>query len=291
MAFGEGGEEHFLDDFGERGGGGVDGAGERIAAEGAEPHPPHLRLLTRIQGQEVVVEHDHHAIAPHDRPLGGKVERHDRNLLEVDVLPDVELRPVGEREDADAFVFANLRVVEAPELRPLVFRIPAVELVAKRKHPLLGPALFFVAAGTAEGGVEPILVERLPQGLRLHDVGVDLAAVGDRIDAGRPALFVDMHDQLEAQLLGDIGVAHAIHFLKLPGRIDVHQREGGLGRVKSLLGKANHHGRILADRVEHHRVFKLGGHLTDDVDALGFELTKMGEIVGGHAWPNGKLSI
>jgi hypothetical protein len=32
----------------------------------------------------------------------GEIERHDRNLLEVDVLPDVELGPVREREDADA---------------------------------------------------------------------------------------------------------------------------------------------------------------------------------------------
>ena len=32
----------------------------------------------------------------------GEVERHDRDVLQVDVLPDVELGPVREREDADA---------------------------------------------------------------------------------------------------------------------------------------------------------------------------------------------
>jgi hypothetical protein len=39
----------------------------------------------------------------HHRPLGGEIERHDLDVLGEDVLPDVELGPVRQREDADRF--------------------------------------------------------------------------------------------------------------------------------------------------------------------------------------------
>ena len=200
----------------------------------------------------------------------------------MDVLPDVELGPIGDREDADALPLLDLRVVEVPELGPLVLRIPAVVFVPEGKHPLLGPRLLLVAAGPAEGGVEAVFVEGLPQALRLHDVGVDLAAVREGVDPLGPPLLVDMDDELEAELLGDVLVAELVHVAELPRRVDVHEREGGLGRKEGLLREAHHDGRVLADRVKHDRVFKLGGHLADDVDALGLELTEMGEVVGGH---------
>ena len=40
----------------------------------------------------------------------------------------------------------------------------------------------------------------------------------------------------------------------------------------AFMRQAHQHGRVLADRVEHHRVLELGRDLADDVDALGFEL-------------------
>ena len=43
------------------------------------------------------------------------------------------------------------------------------------------------------------------------------------------------------------------------------------------------HRRVLADRVEHHRVLELGRHLADDVDALGLELLQMRQQVSAHA--------
>src|SRR5690606_41993650 len=45
LALGGGSEEGLLDYLGQRGGPALDGAGERIAAEGAEPHAAQLGLL------------------------------------------------------------------------------------------------------------------------------------------------------------------------------------------------------------------------------------------------------
>ena len=44
----------------------------------------------------LVVDHDELALPVDDRPLGGEIERHDRDLLAQDVGPDVELGPVGD---------------------------------------------------------------------------------------------------------------------------------------------------------------------------------------------------
>src|SRR6266480_2235212 len=53
-----------------------------------------------------------------------EVERDDRNVLEVDVLPDIDLGPVREREHADALAGTQLAVEQAPELGTLPLRIP-----------------------------------------------------------------------------------------------------------------------------------------------------------------------
>ena len=104
----------------------LDRAGQRVAAERAEAHRFASRLLAGAQRHALVVDHDQRAVALDDRPLGGEVERHDRDVLEVDVLPDVELGPVRQREHADALALVLARVVEAPQLRALVLRVPAV---------------------------------------------------------------------------------------------------------------------------------------------------------------------
>jgi hypothetical protein len=74
-----------------------------------------LRRFARAQRHALVIDHDQRAVALDDRALGREVQRHDRDVFEMDVLPDVELGPVGEREDADALALVLARVVEAPE--------------------------------------------------------------------------------------------------------------------------------------------------------------------------------
>ena len=54
-------------------------------------------------------------------------------------------------------MFSPLRVpavVEVPQLRALVARVPLAELVAEAEDPLLGAGLLLVAAGAAEHGAE-----------------------------------------------------------------------------------------------------------------------------------------
>ena len=283
-----GGDQHLFDDLRQGGGIGVDGTGQRVATQGAEAHQLLLHFVFRAYGHALVIHHDLDAIALHHWAMGGKVERHYVDVLEIDVLPDVQLGPVGEREHPDALPLVDLAVVDAPQLRALVLRIPAVGLVTEGVDPLLGTGLLLVAAGAAEGGIEAVFVERLLEPLCLHDVGVLAAAVHEGVDVHGQAVRVLVDDEIQPVLLGGL-VPELDHLLELPVGVHVEQREGDLARIEGLAGQVQHDGGVLADGVHHHRVLELGGHLADDVDALGFQLLQVGKSFTVHVWVLGSL--
>src|SRR5919204_2829290 len=135
----------------------LDRAGQRIAAEGAEPDLAHARRLAVMERHPVVVDHDQRAVALDDRPGPGEVQGDDRDLLAVDVPPDVELGPVGKRKHAHRFTPMLHRVVKAPELGSLSLRVPSMLRRAEGEDALLGTRRLFVAPRTADGGVEAVL--------------------------------------------------------------------------------------------------------------------------------------
>src|SRR5579863_9025887 len=108
-------DQHLLDDVVEARGLALDGRRERIATERAEAHHPHLLDLAGLQRHAIVIAHDEESVALDHRAGSGEVERYHRNLLGAGVVPDVELRPVGKREDADGLALADARVVEIPD--------------------------------------------------------------------------------------------------------------------------------------------------------------------------------
>src|SRR6202790_567014 len=195
-------------------------ASQRIATERAESDSSDLWALTRFERETIVVDHDERPAAANHRARLREIERDHGDSLLMEVDPDVELGPVRERKHADALAFAFAPVVKAPRLGALPFRIPAVLGIPKRKHALLGARALFIAPGAAERYVEPILVERLTQGLCLHDIGVQFGAVADRADAPRQALLIGMHDEPKPKLVNTT-IAERDHLAEFPGRIDV----------------------------------------------------------------------
>src|SRR5205085_1370739 len=67
-----------------------------------------------------LVEDQQGAVARDGRPLGGEIERGDGQFLARDIGPDVALRPIGEREDAQGFAGRTAAIVELPEFGPLL---------------------------------------------------------------------------------------------------------------------------------------------------------------------------
>ena len=148
---------------------------------------------------------------------------------------------------------------------------------AEREDALLGAGLFLIAPGAAEGRVEAVRGERLFQRVGLHDAGIDVRAVVERIDVVAHAVLIGVLVEGQAEI-GDRLVAKGDHLAELPRRVDVQQREGRLGRIKRLQRQMQHDRRILADRIEHDRVFELGRDLAHDEDRLGFEPSQMGHF-------------
>ena len=127
------------------------------------------------------------AVALHRRPLRREIERHDLDPLAQDVLPDVELGPVGQREDAHALALVLARIVERPQLGPLALRVPAVVAVAEAEDPLLGAALLLVAPRAAERRVEAVLRRAPACSPSVFHMSVCSGAVVERVDALAPA--------------------------------------------------------------------------------------------------------
>src|SRR5262249_22341422 len=159
-----------------------------------------LRLLAVRERQPVVIDHDQRTVTHDHWAWRREIERHNRDRLLMDVEPDVELGPVGEREDAQALAFALAAVVEPPGLDALALGVPAMLRVAQRKYALLGARALLVAARAAESGIEAVQVERLAQRLRLHHVGVKLRAVGDRRNAALEPVRIGVNDEVEPEL-------------------------------------------------------------------------------------------
>ena len=203
----------------------------------------------------------------------GEVDRRDLELLALDVLPDVHLGPVGDREDAHVLALADAAVVEAPQLGPLRLGLPLAELVAQREDALLGACLLLVAPRAAEDRVELVLQDGVQQRGRLQAVArrvarllLDAALVDRLLDRG--------DDQPLAQLL-DAAVAELEDLGEVVAGVDVHDREREARRPERLLGEAQQHDRVLAAREQQHGSLELGGDLAHDEDRLGLQGVEM----------------
>ena len=124
------GSHHFLHDFLNRIGFALDGTSERPASEGAEADFPHLNLVFVLFRQAFIVWHDELPVHFHDRTLFSEVQRYDGDVFKADILPNVQLCPVAQREHAYAFALVDTSVINVPEFRTLVFGIPLLKLIA-----------------------------------------------------------------------------------------------------------------------------------------------------------------
>ena len=221
---------------------------------------------------------EQHPVALEHPAVVGEVDRRQLELLALDVVPDVELGPAREREDAHVLAAADAAVVEVPDLGPLRARIPLPELVAEREDPLLGARALLVAAGAAERRVEAVVLDRLQQHRGLQAVArrpllLDAARVDRLLHGG--------DDQLLAERL-DQAVAELDHLGEVVAGVDVEDRERQRAGPERLLGEAQQDDRVLAAGEQQHRALQLGRHLADDVDRLRLETVELGDAHAGH---------
>ena len=262
--------DHLLDDLGDRVGLGADGAGAGSAAERAHAAHDHLRLLAGQQ-RDVVLDRDQRLAADHHRARLGEVQRHDRDVLQVDVMPDVQLRPVGKREDADALALVDAAVVEVPQFRALILGIPLAEAVAEGVDPLLGAGFLFVAAGAAEGRIETAFGQGVEQRAGLEQAAAFLGAEAEGTGAVVDRLAVRVDDQSGADLARRNGrETRSFRGTYRWYRCAAGETECGAG-MERLLRQPDHHGGVFADGVQHHRRWNSAATSRMNVNAFGFQ--------------------
>ena len=162
-----------------------------------------------------------------------EVDRRQLDVLVGDVLPDVELGPVREREHADVLTLAVPAVVERPDLGALVLRVPLAELVAEREEALLGARLLLVAAGAAHHRVEPVLLDRVEQRRGLQPVARRAAAACPRRRGPRRSTScTDATTRLTSSRSTD-GVAELDDLGEVVAGVDVHHRERAAARART----------------------------------------------------------
>ncbi len=237
LTFGDGRGFKFGNDVVERVGFGADRAREREAAERAEADDFLALDLAGKQLEARILGEDQHAVALYDGALLGKIERNDRDLFRLDVAPDVDLGPVGQREGTDALALADHAVIDVPEFRALIARIPAMIGRAEGVDALLGTACLLVAARAAECGVVLTRVERLAQRFGLHDVGIERRSVRERRGRSRLSRRIGVGDEVE---IVSAAISSANRSSRgTSSRIDMQEREGDAAGIEGLAARCS----------------------------------------------------
>ena len=140
---------HLLDNLGERVGLGANRAGARHAAQRPHAADHALRFFARQQ-LGFIGDDDNGAIANDDVMFAGEIQRHDGNIFQVDVQPDIQLGPIGKRKYADALAFVDARIKNIPQFGTLALGVPLAKGIAEGVNSFLGARFFLVAAGAAK---------------------------------------------------------------------------------------------------------------------------------------------
>ena len=209
-----------------------------------------------------------------------EVQLGDLDVLKHDVLPNIHLGPVGDREHADVLAHAVTTVVQVPELGTLVLGVPLTEVIAEREDAFFGACFFFVTACPAEQRIKPVGLDRIKQCWNLRPVSRRERSRIFRRDAFVNQVLDLVNDQSLAELFDEL-VAEVERFGEVVSRVDMHERERELRGTERLLREVHHHDRVLASREHERGTLELRSHFAHDVDRLGFERLEVRQFVVG----------
>ena len=157
------------------------------------------------------------------------IQRRQGDLLALDVLPDVQLGPVADREDAEMLALMQFGIEQVPQLRALRLRLPLAKAVAVAENTFFGAGFLFITSRAANQRVKAEFVNRLQQRDRLVDVAA-LARMRQPHRAPRHRVFDAAHNQLRTQFRST-KVAEICHFMEVVARVDHQQRVGDFARA------------------------------------------------------------
>ena len=115
------------------------------------------------------------AVAANASAVMAEINCGNFELFLIDVFPDVHLRPIAQGKYAHMFARINACVVEVPDFRALIFRVPLAEAVAETEETLLGARFFFVPPRAANQAIKTKFFDRRQQRWDLQTVTADFS--------------------------------------------------------------------------------------------------------------------
>src|SRR5256885_7646149 len=130
-----------------------------------------------------------------------EIEVDEGNVLDFDVFPNIDFRPIQQRMDPDMSSRGKSRLELIPELRRLIAEIPIAMFVTRREVAFLGPRPFLICAHTENDARIALLLNQLLESIGFQSrTAVDAAQ--RMIHPGRERFLVLPHDQFKAPLAG-----------------------------------------------------------------------------------------
>jgi len=123
-----------------------------------------------------------------------------------------------------------------------------------------------------------VFVERVKKRRRLQLAAASRDAEFERVSAGRDAILVTMNDEPYSDLRRKT-VSEFEHLFEFVTRVDMKQGKRKRSWVKCLASQMNQHARILADRVQQHRIPELRHRFPQNINRFAFKLAKMSPVV------------
>src|SRR6185295_11303103 len=152
-----------------------------------------------------------------------EIEIHEGNVLELDVFPNIDLRPIQQRVDSDVCAWREGRLELIPEFRRLIAEIPITMFVTRREVSFLGSRPFLICAHTENDAGIAFLLDQLLESIGFQ--GRTAVNTTQRmIHPGCKRFFVLPHDQFDAPLSSH-SVSIFDHGGNLVARVDMQKRE------------------------------------------------------------------
>ena len=138
-AFGFGFGHHFFNDFFNAVSFRFNGTGKWITSQSSKANCANFLLCRYFWRHAVIVNKNEIAINIDNISGGRIIEWYNGNVFFADLLPDIQLCPVGDRKDPDTFTLVNFSIIEVPEFRPLIFGIPLMGTITEGEYSFFGP--------------------------------------------------------------------------------------------------------------------------------------------------------
>src|SRR5688572_26587615 len=207
-----------------------------------------------------------------------KIDRWQGNIFFTDIIPDIQLCPVADREHSYIFTFMDTSIISIPKLRSLKLWIPLTKFITNGKNPFFCSCFFFIAAGTTNTSIKLEFFNSIKQRMCLQPVTagkfsfwLSKVLLFDRI-------FYFTNNQIRIYFFCQF-ITKSKCFRKIVTGVNMYQGERYFPRRKCFFSQMHQRNRIFSTTEKQSRFFKLCHYFTENINTLRFQLFQVIQMI------------